>query len=141
MELHVNHETLRTWVRAAEVAGRLGAVEESAKDAELARLCKEVAELKLEREILRKAAAFSPRSWIGDQPLWVHLRPPRRLRRQAPVPDLECLPVGFLPVAPVPQAVPDLSRCQKMTRQSDRAGSGRYLHIAPSIARTLADAS
>lgn len=31
---------------------------ETAKDAELARLRKEVAELKLEREILRKAAAY-----------------------------------------------------------------------------------
>jgi transposase len=55
-ELGVNHETLRTWVRAAEAAERPGAVAESAKDAELVRLRKEVAELKLEREILRKAA-------------------------------------------------------------------------------------
>lgn len=57
-ELGVNHETLRTWVRAAEGAEQPGAAEESAKDAELARLRKEVAELKLEREILRKAAAY-----------------------------------------------------------------------------------
>jgi transposase len=56
-ELGVNHETLRTWVRAAEAA-EPGAAEESAKDAELVRLRKEVAELKLEREILRKAAAY-----------------------------------------------------------------------------------
>jgi transposase len=57
-ELGVNHETLRTWVRTAESAERPGAAAESAKDAELARLRKQVAELKLEREILRKAAAY-----------------------------------------------------------------------------------
>ena len=57
-ELGINHETLRTWVRTAEAAERTWAVAESAKDAELARLRKEVAELKLEREVLRKAAAY-----------------------------------------------------------------------------------
>jgi transposase len=57
-ELGVNHETLRTWVRTAEAAQRPGTAAESAKDAELARLRKQVAELKLEREILRKAAAY-----------------------------------------------------------------------------------
>ena len=57
-ELGVNHETLRTWVRTAEAAERPGAVAESAKDADLARLRKEVAELRLEQEILRKAAAY-----------------------------------------------------------------------------------
>lgn len=57
-ELGVNHETLRSWVRAAEAGEQPGAAEESVKDAELARLRKEVAELKLEREILRKAAAY-----------------------------------------------------------------------------------
>jgi transposase len=63
-ELGVNHETLRTWVRTAEAAERPGAVAESAKDAELARLRKEVAELKLEREILRKAAAYFARETL-----------------------------------------------------------------------------
>ena len=63
-DLGVNHETLRTWVRAAEAAARPGAVIESAKDAELARLRKEVAELKLEREILRKAAAYFARETL-----------------------------------------------------------------------------
>ncbi|KAB2388829.1 transposase [Actinomadura montaniterrae] len=57
-ELGVDHETLRTWVRKAEEAERPGAAVETAKDAEQARLRKEVAELKLEREILRKAAAY-----------------------------------------------------------------------------------
>lgn len=63
-ELGVNHETLRTWVRAAEAAERPGAAAESAKDAELARLRKQVAELKLEREILRKAAAYFARETL-----------------------------------------------------------------------------
>lgn len=57
-ELGVNHETLRHWVRAGERAERPEAVAESAKDAELARLRKENADLKVEREILRKAAAY-----------------------------------------------------------------------------------
>ncbi|NYD51722.1 transposase-like protein [Actinomadura luteofluorescens] len=52
-ELGVNHETLRTWVRKTEEAEWPGAAVETAKDAELARLREEVAELKLEREILR----------------------------------------------------------------------------------------
>ena len=63
-ELGVNHETLRTWVRAAEAAERPGAAAESAKDAELARLRKQVAELRLEREILRKAAAYFARETL-----------------------------------------------------------------------------
>jgi transposase len=57
-ELGVNHETLRHWVRQAERAEQPEAAGEAAKDAELARLRQENAELKLEREILRKAAAY-----------------------------------------------------------------------------------
>ncbi|MGI8329972.1 IS3 family transposase [Actinomadura scrupuli] len=57
-DLGINHETLRTWLRAADAAERPGAAQESAKDTELARLRKEVAELRLEREVLRKAAAY-----------------------------------------------------------------------------------
>ncbi len=57
-ELGVNHETLRSWVRAAEKAEAPGAAEEAIKDAEIARLLKENAELKTEREILRRAAAY-----------------------------------------------------------------------------------
>jgi transposase len=61
-ELGVNHETLRNWVNAAktaESAGR-GRVEEVSVDEreELRRLRKKVAELELEKEILRKAAAY-----------------------------------------------------------------------------------
>ena len=58
-ELGVNHETLRQWVKAAdkqqaqEAAG-LGRAELE----ELKRLRKENAELKLEKEILRKAAQY-----------------------------------------------------------------------------------
>lgn len=58
-ELGVNHETLRQWVKAAdkqqaqEAAG-LGRAELE----ELGRLRKENAELKLEKEILRKAAQY-----------------------------------------------------------------------------------
>jgi len=63
-ELGVNHETLRTWVRAAEAAERPGAAAESAKDAELARLRRQVVELRLEREILRKAAAYFARETL-----------------------------------------------------------------------------
>jgi transposase len=58
-ELGVNHETLRLWVKAAdrqrslEAAG-LGRAELE----ELKRLRKENAELKIEKEILRKAAQY-----------------------------------------------------------------------------------
>ena len=58
-ELGVNHETLRQWVIAAEKqqvqeAAGLGRAELE----ELRRLRKENAELKLEKEILRKAAQY-----------------------------------------------------------------------------------
>jgi transposase len=58
-ELGVNHETLRLWVKAAdrrrslEAAG-LGRAELE----ELKRLRKENAELRIEKEILRKAAQY-----------------------------------------------------------------------------------
>lgn len=65
-ELGVNHETLRNWVNAAKRAetgqadqhGRgEGSVSVDERE-ELRRLRKKVAELELEKEILRKAAAY-----------------------------------------------------------------------------------
>ena len=65
-ELGVNHETLRGWVSAAkradeqQRAGRSAAEGElsGAERDELRRLRRKVAELELEKEILRKAAAY-----------------------------------------------------------------------------------
>jgi transposase len=59
-ELAVNHETLRTWVRAAERAESTpaGGAEVAEQERELRELRKRVAELELEKEILRKAAAY-----------------------------------------------------------------------------------
>lgn len=60
-ELGVHHKTLGGWValerQAQARAAAPGAVNESER-AELRRLRKEVAELRMEREILRKAAAY-----------------------------------------------------------------------------------
>ena len=60
-DLGVNHETLRQWVRAAGRAEDPGTVAESAKDAEIARLRKQVRDLESEREILRRAAKYFAR--------------------------------------------------------------------------------
>ena len=61
-ELGVNHETLRNWVNAAKRAGagqRDGVEQISADERdELRRLRKKVAELELEKEILRKATQY-----------------------------------------------------------------------------------
>jgi transposase len=65
-ELGVNHETLRGWVNAAkradeqQRAGRSadGGELSGAEREELRRLRRKVAELELEKEILRKAAAY-----------------------------------------------------------------------------------
>jgi len=58
-ELGVNRETLRGWVRYAEKRGVLAEAGVGPGELEeLARLRKENAELKIEREILRKAAAY-----------------------------------------------------------------------------------
>ncbi len=62
-ELGVNHETLRNWVNAANQAeaGRRGGTHElisGDEREELRRLRKKVAELELEKEILRKAAQY-----------------------------------------------------------------------------------
>jgi transposase len=58
-ELGMNRETLRVWVREAEQADSdTGAGLARSEREELARLRKRVAELELEKEILRKAAAY-----------------------------------------------------------------------------------
>jgi transposase len=61
-ELGVNHETLRNWVNVARQAeaGQHGGAESISADEreELRRLRKKVAELELEKEILRKAAQY-----------------------------------------------------------------------------------
>ena len=65
-ELGVNHETLRGWVNAAKRAehspaaggGREGGELNADERDELRRLRKKVAELELEKDILRKAAAY-----------------------------------------------------------------------------------
>lgn len=59
-----NHETLRIWVRDAEVAARPGAVEATAMEKENRQLRARVKELELEREILARAAKyFAETSW------------------------------------------------------------------------------
>jgi transposase len=64
-ELGVNHETLRNWVNAAKRAeqsvcggGDRGEEVSAGEREELRRLRKKVAELELEKEILRKAAQY-----------------------------------------------------------------------------------
>ncbi|MEC3974291.1 transposase [Amycolatopsis sp. H20-H5] len=58
-DLGVNHETLRAWVRTAEkLAGRPSAALGGAGQDGLRTLRKRVAELEVEKEILREAAAY-----------------------------------------------------------------------------------
>ncbi|GAB3183220.1 transposase [Micromonospora palomenae] len=64
-ELGMSHETLRNWVRKHEhqTSGSVpvaagGGLSVADKDAEIARLRRQVAELQVEKEILRKAAAY-----------------------------------------------------------------------------------
>jgi transposase len=61
-ELGVNHETLRGWVNAADRAATAGGGKTDelsiAERDELRRLRGRVAELELEKDILRKAAAY-----------------------------------------------------------------------------------
>jgi transposase len=58
-ELGVNHETLRSWVGTAERCGVTSPGGVSAGESEeLRALRKRVAELELEKDILRKAAAY-----------------------------------------------------------------------------------
>ena len=61
-ELGINHEKLRNWVAAERRQRAEGPAALSADERlELARLRRKVAELKLEREILKKAAVFFAR--------------------------------------------------------------------------------
>jgi transposase len=61
-ELGVNRETLRSWVRRAEKDQALAQAGVGRDELEeLARLRRENAELKIEREILRKAAQYFAR--------------------------------------------------------------------------------
>ncbi|XVS61815.1 transposase [Actinosynnema sp. CA-299493] len=64
-ELGVNHETLRNWVRTAEQA-QAGPVDSATAvdQEELPALRKRVAELELEKDILRKAAAYFARDCV-----------------------------------------------------------------------------
>jgi transposase len=55
MELGINAKSIGEWVKKAEVNGQ--AIDEDER-AELRRLRKENAELRMEREILKKATAF-----------------------------------------------------------------------------------
>ncbi|MFD3739768.1 transposase [Streptomyces sp. NPDC058629] len=57
-ELGVNHETLRRWIKTAENDERPEALAESTRDAEIAALRKQVRELEMERDILRRAAKY-----------------------------------------------------------------------------------
>lgn len=58
VELGVNRETLRTWVRRAEQADTASGGLSADERAELARLRKAEKEWQLEREILRRAAQY-----------------------------------------------------------------------------------
>ena len=55
MELGINAKSIGEWVKRAEESGQ--AIEEDER-VELRRLRKEVSELRMEREILKKATAF-----------------------------------------------------------------------------------
>jgi transposase len=61
-ELGLCHETLRNWVRGGQrravSTGSADGLSIADKDAELARLRVQVVELQVEKEILRKAAAY-----------------------------------------------------------------------------------
>jgi transposase len=58
-DLGVNHETLRNWVTTAEkLAAQLAGGSTATDQNELRALRKRVAELEVEKEILRKAAAY-----------------------------------------------------------------------------------
>jgi transposase len=57
-DLGVNHETLRLWIKAAEESETPSVRAEADKGAEIAVLRRQVRELELAGEILRRAAKF-----------------------------------------------------------------------------------
>jgi transposase len=61
-------ETLRKWVRRAEVDAGQRPGTTSAEHAEIRRLKREVAELRRANEILKAASASSRPSWTGPRP-------------------------------------------------------------------------
>lgn len=97
-DLGVDQETLRQWVKSADRSEDPAAGAEDVKDAEIARLRRQVRELETERKILRKAAKYFARDRrAGDGSLPVRRGEARRLRRQATLPDPGRFPVRVLP--------------------------------------------
>jgi transposase-like protein len=99
--LGVNETTLRNWVadHLAEEARQADPLAVSVSEfEELGRLRREVAELRTEREILRRAAAYFAQETTG-LPLPVRRRAATCLRRQAALSGLGSLPVGVLRLA------------------------------------------
>src|SRR6266536_1027442 len=96
--LGVNETTLRNWVanHLAEEARQANPLSVSPSEfEELRRLRREVEELRVEKEILRKAAAYFAQETIRS-PLLMRRRSPSRLWRQAALPSPRRLPLGFL---------------------------------------------
>ncbi len=66
-DLEVHENVLRKWVRELrdEPQGAFpGNGKQKTQDVEIARLCKEVAKLKMERDILKRAAAYFAKEWM-----------------------------------------------------------------------------
>ena len=100
--LVVAETTLRNWVKAhqAEEARAANPLSVSPSEfEELRRLRLEVKELKMEKEILREAAAYSARETIRSAAP-VRRGAPKRLRRQAALPGHRGLTLGFSPGRP-----------------------------------------
>jgi transposase len=99
-ELGLNRETVRCWVRRDQAdRGERRDLLSTAEQQELARLRRENAELRMERELLKAAAAFSPRRRPGD-PLPVRPGAPGSVRGAAVLPGAGRLHLQLLPLAP-----------------------------------------